>query len=41
VYTYSTIVCNYGGIGIHGGLVQYDWFRVDAETFYSRTETAI
>ena len=31
----------YGGAGIRGGLVQYDWFRVDAEIFYSRTKTAI
>ena len=30
-----------GGIGIHGGLVQYDWFRVNSEIFYSRTKTAV
>ena len=30
-----------GEIGKRGGLVQYDWCRVDFYIFYSRTETAI
>lgn len=31
---------NCGGIGIHGGLVQYDWLRVNFSISCSRTETA-
>ena len=31
---------NCGGIGIHGGLVQYDWLGVNFSISCSRTETA-
>ena len=31
---------NCGGIGIHGGLVQHDWLRVNFSISCSRTETA-